>query len=376
MAQKFSKLEKAKAQLVLSHPFFASILLRGKLVERKDIPTAAVDARGTIYYNEKFFESLELQEVVFVLAHECFHKMLQHFARLGGRNLQKANYAQDACINDILNTSGVGKQPEGCVHIPGSKDKTWEEVYASLPESPSNGKQYMEGDGIGEDIMPGGENMTQAEKSEIEAAMKVEMAQAAQAARTQGKMPAALQRFVDSVLYSPVPWYDVLRRYMDTMSVNDYSWSKPNRRYAGQGIYLPSMQSEPTMGHVVLVIDTSGSIGERELAQAEGHLNGIVESCRPTKTTVLYVDADVSAEDEYTPDELPLKFKNCSGGGGTDMRKAFQWVDDNGVEPAVIIVISDLYTPFPESVSHPTIWLSTTDQVAPDCAGTTIRFED
>ena len=119
MATKFSKLEKAKSQLVLSHPFFASILLRGKLVERKDIPTAAVDARGTIYYNHDFFEKeLEIQEVVFVLAHECMHKILHHFARLNGRNPQKANYAQDACINDILQSSGVGKMPAGAVNMP------------------------------------------------------------------------------------------------------------------------------------------------------------------------------------------------------------------------------------------------------------------
>jgi predicted metal-dependent peptidase len=373
MATKFSKLEKAKSQLVLSHPFFASILLRGKLVERKDIPTAAVDARGTIYYNHDFFEKeLEIQEVVFVLAHECMHKILHHFARLGGRNPQKANYAQDACINDILQSSGVGKMPSGAVNMPGSKDKTWEEVYAELPEQPK-GKEYMDGVGIGHDILPGGESLTQAELSEIAAAVKVEMAQAAQAARMQGKMPEHLQRFVDDILYVRTPWFTILERYMTSLTKSDYSWAKPNKRYAGQGIHLPSIASEPTMGEIVLVVDTSGSIGARELAECQAHLNRILETCHPEKVHLVYCDSAVNKTVEVLPQDMPFKLE-AVGGGGTDMMEALHWVGKQGLEPAVIVVLTDGHTPFDgPQPDAPVIWLITSDVKAP--FGETIKFE-
>ena len=45
---------KAKANLVLQHPFFASLVLQRPLIETFGIPTAGADARGRIYYNPKF----------------------------------------------------------------------------------------------------------------------------------------------------------------------------------------------------------------------------------------------------------------------------------------------------------------------------------
>lgn len=372
MAEKFTRLEKAKTALVLNHPFFASILLRGQLVERKDIPTAAVNAQGTIFYNKDFFDKLEVQEIVFVLAHECLHKMLHHFMRLNGRNPKKANYAQDACINDILKSAGVGHQPEGCVDMPGSKDKTWEQVYAELPEPPE-GKYYMDGDGIGEDILPGGDQLTQAERSEIEARVKVEIAQAAQAARMVGKMPAQLQRIVDQILYVKTPWFTILERFMTSLSQSDYSWNKPNRRYAGQGIYLPSMYSEPTMGEIVLVVDTSGSIGEKELAECQAHLNRILETCKPTKLHLVYCDSEVNKTVEVEPQDMPFKLE-AVGGGGTNMMRALAWSEEHVDDAAVIVVLTDGYTPFEGTQpTAPVIWLMTSDVVAP--FGDTIKFE-
>lgn len=371
---KFSNMEKAKTQLVLSHPFFASILLRGKLIESKDIPTAAVDARGTIYYNAEFMNSLSLQEVVFVLAHECMHKILQHFLRLGNRDPRRANYAQDAVINDILKDSGVGSMPENCVNMPGSKDKTWEEIYNDLPEKPSSGGSYMDGDGIGPDQLSGSSPLTQAEISEIEAAMKVEIAQAAQAARMQGKMPAGLQRFVDSVLHVKTPWHTILERFMTALTSADYSWAKPNKRYAGHGLHLPSIASEPTMGELVLVVDTSGSIGPRELAYFGGHLNRILETCRPEKVTCIYCDSAVNKVATFSGDDLPVQLE-AVGGGGTDMGAALAYIDEQGIEPAVTIVLTDGYTPWPASApDYFLIVACTTDTDVP--IGEVLRLEE
>lgn len=42
-------LDRAKVAIVTQHPFFASILMKRKLIEDNTIPTAAVDQRGQIY---------------------------------------------------------------------------------------------------------------------------------------------------------------------------------------------------------------------------------------------------------------------------------------------------------------------------------------
>ena len=113
MATQVTKIDKAKAQIVLDHPFFASILLKRKLTETNDVKTLAVDARGNIYYNEKFVESLTVPQLVWGLCHEIGHVIGQHALRKKHRDHSKWNYAGDAWINDMLDDANVGQRVDG-----------------------------------------------------------------------------------------------------------------------------------------------------------------------------------------------------------------------------------------------------------------------
>lgn len=366
-------LSKAKARLVVSHPFFASILLKRPLVlDNPQVPTMAVDARARIYVNTKFIENLSPAQVMWGLCHECMHVMLMHFERTGGRNKRKANIAQDACINDILNDTNVGQPILNCVNtqggnvqVPGAKDMTWEQVYDLLPDDPDGGD-------MGEDILDWGD-LTDAEREAVKGQIMREVAEAAQAARMRGKLPGALERLVDEMLYVKTPWYTILERWLTERAKADYSWAHPNRRHIAGGLYLPSLESQSSMGHVAVIVDTSGSTSG-DLAAFNGHFNRIRELCRPEKTTVISVDAAVQAVTEYGPDEgvQPL---NCAGGGGTDMRVGFDYIDDQGLDPVVCILLTDGETPWPDqSPGYPVIVLTTTDAEGPDWAET-VRFD-
>jgi len=140
MANQVSKIDKAKAQIVLDHPFFASILLKKQLTVDNSQPTLQVDARGNIYYNEKFIEGLTVPQVVWGLCHEIGHVIGQHMTRRKHRDPFKWNYAGDAWINDMLDDARVGQRIEGTVDMQGSKDKTTETIYDELPAQPPKGK--------------------------------------------------------------------------------------------------------------------------------------------------------------------------------------------------------------------------------------------
>ena len=71
-----------------------------------------------------------------------------------------------------------------------------------------------------------------------------------------------LGRTDEAVRHPPVDWRDVLRAFVAAAACNDYSWSRPNRRFVWQGLYLPGLHSED-IGEVVIAIDTSGSVGDR-----------------------------------------------------------------------------------------------------------------
>lgn len=348
-------IEKAMNHLVLGHPFFASILLKRKLVETDKIGTLGVDKRGTIYYNPAFIEKLNINQTIFGLAHEVMHIVGQTFPRQKNRIPDLWNIATDAWINDTLMEAKVGEFIPGCVSIPGSKDKLQEEIYDELLKNANR----VPKNALGDEFVPceGGEP-SEEELKGIEEKLKVEIAAAAQAAKVKGKLPQCIERVVDSILHVATPWWDILERWMTALSKQDNSWVRPNRRYAPHGAYLPIRQSEGSLGTMVLGIDTSGSIDDATLATFGGHLNRILEMCRPEKLYLIYCDAAVNSceviEGEYEPHKL-----KGQGGGGTDLTQIFSFAEEHGIEPSVAVILTDGYTPYPESVNYPTIWAMT-----------------
>lgn len=370
---KTSKLDKAKAQIVLDHPFFASILLRRPLIKRDDVPTLAVDARGHIYYNEKFCESLTVPQLVWALCHEVGHVIGKHATRRGSRHPRKWNYAGDAWINDTLTSNKVGDPIPNTVSMPGSKDDTVENIYDNLPKGDKEDEGGDEPGGTGEDIIYGngdtGKSLTEDEVREVEGQIKVEIAEAAQAAKMRGKLSADLQAIVSDLLDVKTPWYEILEKHCVSRVNQGVSWRRANRRF--EDVYLPSTDKLPQMGQLVVQVDVSGSISRQELAYYNGHLSRIIEQCRPEKVHVLYTDTQVKRHDEFEcGEEVQLEFYS---GGGTDMPAGFNFCAKQGIEPDVFVCLTDGYTDFGDDPGYPVVWCISSDVVAPH--GENIHFE-
>ena len=82
----------------------------------------------------------------------------------------------------------------------------------------------------------------------------------------------------------------------------DYRWTPPNRRYIASGLYLPSVERQG-VGEIVIAVDTSGSIGKRELEQSAGEISAISEEAQPEAIHVVYCDAAVQSTQEFTASE-------------------------------------------------------------------------
>jgi predicted metal-dependent peptidase len=377
-----SKLDKAKVAIGLDHPFFATILYKKSLVERKDIPTLAVNARGTIYYNPDFIEKLTVPQIVWGLALEVGHVIGKHATRRGNRNAYKWNYAGDAWINDTLDNCKVGERIPSTVDIQGSKDKTTEQIYNELPDNDGEGEgqqgsgngsgsDYMDGDGMGHDVLDEGRPLTESEIKEIEAQTKIDIAEAAQVAKAKGKLSGSLAEFVADVLNVKTPWYDILERYMTDMTRGDYSWARPNRRLIGQGIYMPSIGRIPTMGEVVYQIDVSGSVSHAEIKYYNGHIKRITELCKPSKVHVIYTDTQVVKHEIFEEgEEVNINFFS---GGGTCMEAGFDYLEREGITPSVVVTLTDGYDSYTEAPNFPVVWCVSSDQVPP--YGEVVHFE-
>lgn len=358
------RLSKAKTALVLDHPFFGTIALNMPfhLDDTLNPPTAATNGRWVKYHPE-FVESLTDDELLFVTAHEVCHPMFDHCTRLNGRHPILWNVAADYVINQMLVDDKVGTMPKGCLYDKTLHDENGgvtDRIYIALEKEAD--KFGQPGTGNGNASI---DNMTQADgdAAEMEADWKVRTAQAAQAAKMAGKLSANQARIVGELLNPKVDWREVLRRFVMKVRDDQRSYARPNRRFIQQGIYAPSVTGE-AMETIAVAIDTSGSIGQKELDQFAAEIRAIQEDARPKTVEVIYFDHSICHHDHFERDET-LHFAP-HGGGGTAFSPIFRFIEEKGFNPACCVVLTDLccsdFGPPPE---YPVLWTSTMEGKAP-----------
>ena len=355
-------LAKARTALVLEHPFIGNVALNMPFVPDHSIRTAMTNGKE-IRYNPRFMDSMGDEERKFVVAHECFHPMLEHNFRRGERQHKRWNKAGDYVINQLLTDEGIGKMPQFGLLNPqlykagnGSTDG----IYNLLPDEPDDGSG---GDGTEamDDCADGGGSP--AEQAQQAAEWKVRVAQAAQAAKMMGKMSAGLERLVGEVLAPKVDWRDVLRKFVEKCRSDQRSFARPNRRFLSQGLYLPSVSGE-ALGEIAIAVDCSGSIDDRILAQFAGEINAIKEDGNPSCIHVVYFDSEVSHYEKYERDDT-LNIR-AHGGGGTAFSPVFEYFAEHDIEPVACIFLTDLCCDdFGDAPQYPVLWVSTDEGTAP-----------
>jgi predicted metal-dependent peptidase len=376
---------KTRTRLVLKSPFFGMLAMRLKLTEAPWCMTAATDGKH-LFYNPWYVAALSDDELTALWAHEVMHCTNGHPWRRGQRDRERWNWACDYAIDPLL-VDAQFKVPNATVN-PQWRGWAAEQIYSHIPvpkKQPQQGGGSGQGQGQGQggqqgqgqDQQGGGSggekderapsyaptkgevlDADQGEANQQQAEWKQAVSAAAQVAKSQGKMPAGLEILVNDWLEPRVPWKAILRRFVQQKAKLDYSWTRPNKRYASQGVLLPSMRSEQ-MPPIVIAVDTSGSIGREELAQFAGEMGAILDEAKPEIAYVVYCDAEIANTQEFLPgDQLVFKPK---GGGGTSFVPVFEWVKAQAIEPACLIYLTDMYGSFPkEEPEYPVLWASTT----------------
>ena len=342
----------ARTGMLIDFPFFGQLALRLKLVEDEGIPTLAVDGKN-IFYNPTFVAGLSLQLTQSAMVHEVGHCIFEHISRRGPRNPKKWNYAGDYVINAMIKDSymPIG---DSWLFDPKFAGMSADEVYALLPDDL---------DGLGgmplDEMVDG--DPTESETIAID--WEIATVQAAADAKAIGKLPGSMERFLENMRQPEIDWRARLRRFVTEINRDDYSWSRMNRRMASYGFFLPGLWSE-NMGEVVVAIDTSGSIDQATLNAFGSEVKAIVDTVRPIKTTVIYCDATVNHVDEFLPNDQ-LYFK-MHGGGGTDFRPPFKYMENKSIKPAAFVYLTDMFGPFPsQPPDFPVMWVATSGVVGP-----------
>ena len=411
------KLKRARAALVLDEPFFGALVLRLVPVEDLSADTLWTDGRR-LGYSPAFVLGEPFKRLVGSLVHEVLHCALCHHVRRGARDPGRWNMAGDYAVNPLvvpkfelpdgvlLSNEFKGLHAEAIYNRLQDEDKPKDqgedgksgpdgeadeddgpeddgegsgdeggesEAGGDEDEGPGDGSGSGSSDGRGDDAGesglgdPGGCGEVrdcpaedggpagEAERAEAEADWRVAVAQAAAQAQSMGKLPAGLERFVDEIVNPAVDWRSVLQRFIQSVAKSDYSWVRPDRRFIHAGIYLPSC-SNLELGPVVVGVDSSGSIGQAGLDAAAAEVSAICQDLR-AEVWAVYCDAAVQGVDHFMPEDLPFKL-NPKGGGGTDFRPVFEWVESEGVRPSCLVFFTDLCGTFPAAApDYPVLWV-------------------
>jgi predicted metal-dependent peptidase len=350
------KVTAARLELVTSMPFYGSIFLRMNVFEDPDCPTAWTDGKS-IGYNLEYVASLEHTQIIGLFVHECLHVILKHHIRNQENPDFKAkhkkwNYAADYSLNPVIKRSkGMDIHPNWLYNSKWD-DELAEVIFYELKDSEI--PPDLPGGGWGEG-MPGevrpmpSESGGKPTPAEVDAeAQKVDQWVKAAAFKAQGagKLPGEAQDVIKAATAPTVCWQDELIFICDEITKNDYTWTRPNVRYMGQGVYLPSMHGQKTQD-MIFFVDCSGSVDNTQLAQCAAEIQTIV-SAYNIRVIVVYWDTKFRSMEIFDASDVvdPEFSLNIAGRGGTRFSGCWDWMDENlwehDIDPKAMIFFSDL----------------------------------
>lgn len=380
-------------------PFFAEFLLRFLYTEDENVGTCGISMtkrhRIEFVYNNKFISSLEKNTLEGVLVHEILH-ILHHFReRQEGRDFQIFNVAQDACINETVINSTIGgtklKIPKDGVFVSKIREMGYEgkvitePIYEFLyekadkitvsmigPDGEGQSCSDCNGSGKNEDgekcescggsgKSKGGDKKqlstvdnhgTQKELNDVDKQAIEEVIKNAKT-RSWGSISGDLKTEINELIKTKrIPWRQKLRMMMtkyvnEPGNIYENTWSKRNRR----SLPLPGIRKKSKQ--LVLTMDTSGSVGDDDIAKFFGQIEKIVKDY--SRLTI--IEWDTQIHNVYKYNKGDWKKIKATGRGGTEIQPVYDYLKENLPRTSLVINFTDGYFDWNiQSYNIDTIW--------------------
>lgn len=390
------RLKKAKVSIMRSSlpslRLWAGVLMIGKTELRDDIPTACTNGRDEMY-GRAFIDGLKDKEIAFVVLHEAMHKALRHLTVWRGLYKQDprlANMACDYVINLMIveadpqeTVVAVPRLPDGkpmCLLDTKYKGMNAKQVFDLLKQDKDRGgDEGGGGEPLDEHDWEGAKGLSEEDKEVLEREVDRALRQGAMEAKKMGGGAGGMSRELGDLLDPQIDWREVLREFVTSVCANKdtSSWRRVNRRFIGEGVYLPSLVGE-SVGKIVVGIDTSGSIGGQELANFMSEVVGICNTVTPDCVDLLYWDGEVAGHEQYRPGEYAgmTQVTKPKGGGGTDPVCVKRYMETNKIGAECIIMLTDGYVPsWGDNWPAPILWVVSQNPSATATCGKTVHIK-
>ena len=372
------------------------------------LPAAGATDGYQLIFNPKLFFKYTLMERVFIVLHEEMHEIENHCRvsytfkvagkiTVGSKSLpwddDYSNRIQDYVINAVLIASKFGQfNKDWLFDITVATDaddwvtayfRNWRNRQKLCPPKPKlgsgppgqPGQPGQPGDappevpaapGPGQfDCHVDPHQSQGADPHEVpersEAQWEIAVNTAMEIQKAQGKLPSAMAMWFNEILKPKVDWTEHIEGLVKRIAGSGaYDWRKLDRRLVTRRIGAPGVTGH-TAGLVVIGMDSSGSIYQdpKLIDRWLGELSGIMEDVQPERCLVVWCDAKVQRVDELTdPSDIATVFHlGAKGGGGTSFRPVFDYIAEEGLEPDMLLYLTDGDGSFPDKApDYPLIW--------------------
>ena len=357
------QLDKTKTQVFLGSnaAFLGPLMCSVEFIWSTDVATAATNG-VYIKWNPYYFYFLCKRGRVSILVHELWHVALMHMLRRGTRDPEIWNAACDTVLDNMMDLEGylIDSTLFPPELFPPSNTllahvkygtKAAEEIYDEMIKGPNPPPQS----GLGSDLIESkpGDNSIQHQVINM-------VVSAVHAAKlVGGNVPGDVETVLSKFLQPKIDWDKALFAFFNELGGQDFSWSRPNRRYPD--IYLPSMRDEyNALSHVIYYEDVSGSISDADALRFNSEFKYVHDQFRPEKMTMVQFDTRIRKEDVFLANDEFEEVK-IVGRGGTSLECVREHIVKNA--PTAVVVFSDLrcspMAPLPPSLGQiPIIWIA------------------
>ena len=399
------QLAKASKDLMLKEPFYGLFLIMlNKQWNNSAVPTAGVSRNGInyqLYLNTEFWDSLTEPQRLGLLKHEVLHIGFFHITDFNHLSDQlMANIAQDIEINQYIAPENLPPGPQlpenfpelqleakkGCLYyyekLTAAKKKpgtcpNLDKMIACHGGGGGSCPVPVPGKGQVDVQIP--DHSTWGEFDELdEATQKLVRVQtehiikevADQVQKSRGTVPGEFAEILKRILDVPPPkfdWKGYLRRFIggSEKTYTKKTRRKHNKRYEEN----PGMKIKPKT-HILVAIDTSGSVSTNELKEFMNEIHHIHKS--GTEVTVCQCDSAISHIEKYNPRSGEIKIH---GRGGTSFDPVIEYYNDNTRRYTCLVYFTDGEAPAPPMARGRMLWvMSTQSRINPDLKGPQIKL--
>lgn len=358
---------KTKVFLGKNAAFLGSLVCSLEFIWDEKLPTAATDGTS-IRWNPYYFHYLPPEGRQSILIHELWHVGLMHMLRRGDRDPTIWNYACDTVLDNMMDLDGY------CVDSrlfpielfpPNTKSfvnhalygtMSAEEIYEEMMKDAQTSAPRL---GSGDLIEPSGESGGSSGSAQHVILNNVVAAAHASKLRGEaGNLPGDIETVLSKFLSPKLPWGQILYNFFNELDSQDYSWSRPNRRY--RDIYLPSLVNDHQgLDHIMAFEDVSGSISDGDALRFNSEFKYVKDTFQPEKLTLVQFDTMIQKVDVFEKED-PFEEILIKGRGGTSLVCVRDYIIEH--EPTAVVIFSDLYCepmiPLPQGLNIPIIWIA------------------